>query len=386
MEFSLDRLYRINRRVIIWAIFFGLLYLLRDFFTLIFLTFLFSFFVYPATRFLIERLRIQRVVAVTGAYLVIVAAYFALLWWIAPNLVSEVGGVHKNLPELQTKLTELRNDVAERFPDTAGLLDTYLPADEIGRAIDRVDEQLGARLPEFARTVLGMGITVLLAILFSYLILIDISRLGLELKRLKASRLHDFYEQTAQPLVRFAYVVGQAFRAQAVIACANTVLTIAGLVVMGIPSIVMLSIIVFICSFIPALGVFISTTPIVLVALNSSGVGMAIAAVIFVCVIHAIEAYVLNPLIYGKHLKLNPVLVLIILFIGHHAFGIWGMLLGVPVAFYLLHDVFKIPILSDRLGTASLASLPRGEPAPKDLTHVEGLGARIEPLRKAADR
>jgi len=58
---------------------------------------------------------------------------------------------------------------------------------------------------------------------------------------------------------------------------------------------------------------------------------------------HAIEAYFLNPLIYGKHLKLNPVLTLIILFVCYHAIGLWGVLLGVPVARYIIHDVFGVP-------------------------------------------
>lgn len=352
MEFSLDRLYQINRRVIIWAIFFAFLYLLRDFFTLIFLTFIISFFAFPATTFLIERFKIQRVVSVTAVYLGIVAGYFALVWWIGPNIVSEIGGVHKNLPQLQERLLEMRSDAIEKYPEAQGLLDTYAAPEEIETRFGSVEKTMGERIPQVASQVLGIGVTVLLAILFSYLILIDISRLVLELSRLKASRLHDFYEQTAQPVVRFAYVVGQSFRAQAMIACANTLLTIIGLLAMGIPSMAMLSVIVFICSFIPALGVFLSTAPIVLVALNSAGVGKAIAVVIFVCFIHAIEAYILNPLIYGKHLKLNPVLVLIILFIGHHAFGIWGMLLGVPVSYYFLHDVFGVPVLSERLGKA----------------------------------
>jgi predicted PurR-regulated permease PerM len=59
--------------------------------------------------------------------------------------------------------------------------------------------------------------------------------------------------------------------------------------------------------------------------------------------IHAFEAYLLNPLIYGKHLKLNPVLTLIILYVGYHAFGFWGLLLGVPLARYFIHDVLGVP-------------------------------------------
>ncbi|MGB9692390.1 MAG: AI-2E family transporter, partial [Candidatus Sumerlaeaceae bacterium] len=87
-----------------------------------------------------------------------------------------------------------------------------------------------------------------------------------------------------------------------------------------------------------------STTPAVLVALNQQGLKLAVLVVVLVTVIHLIEAYVLNPMIYGHHLKLNPVLVLIILFVGHHFFGLWGMLLGVPVSYYFLHYVFGVPI------------------------------------------
>jgi len=63
--------------------------------------------------------------------------------------------------------------------------------------------------------------------------------------------------------------------AQAVIAIMNTVLTLIGLAILGVPSLAVLSLIVFLCSFIPVLGVFISTLPVVLVALNSIGVGAA---------------------------------------------------------------------------------------------------------------
>src|SRR5690606_11438563 len=102
--------------------------------------------------------------------------------------------------------------------------------------------------------------------------------------------------------------------------------------------------IVFVCSFIPVLGVIISTIPITLVALNTGGVNLALGAILMVVVIHGIEAYMLNPMIYGKHMKLNPVFVMMILLVGYHSFGLWGMLIGVPVAHYFIHDVFGVPL------------------------------------------
>ncbi len=43
------------------------------------------------------------------------------------------------------------------------------------------------------------------------------------------------------------------------------------------------------------------------------------------------------------NISIYPVLTLIILYVAYHAFGLWGMLLGVPVARYFIHDVLGVP-------------------------------------------
>jgi predicted PurR-regulated permease PerM len=83
-----------------------------------------------------------------------------------------------------------------------------------------------------------------------------------------------------------------------------------------------------------------------------------------ILVVHMIEAYLLNPLIYGAEFHFNPVLTLLILFIAHHAAGVWGMLLGLPVARYLITDVFEVPMeagrrtIFTRLPTGGSSSAP----------------------------
>ncbi len=52
---------------------------------------------------------------------------------------------------------------------------------------------------------------------------------------------------------------------------ANTVLTALGMWLLKIPGIGLLSLFVFICSFIPIAGVFISTAPIAFVAVTEYG-------------------------------------------------------------------------------------------------------------------
>jgi predicted PurR-regulated permease PerM len=49
----------------------------------------------------------------------------------------------------------------------------------------------------------------------------------------------------------------------------------------------------------------------------------------------------LNPLIYGRHLRLHPVVVLVVLVIAEHLIGPWGLLLGVPVTAFIYRYVIQ---------------------------------------------
>jgi predicted PurR-regulated permease PerM len=403
--FILNEFYQRNRRVVIWVILFGLLWLLRDFFGLVFLSFVAAIIAAPLAEVGVRRLRLPHWAALVLVYLLFLAVLASFVRFVVPSVASEVNRMIGNLPTTELRLIEVKNRLVERYPTlrepvngflrsaltderTAvielqlinergrlGLTETQI-ADVVGSAevptgalaeyFNRQDQlYLNAlmarqfqRVRDYAPAVINMlyraTATTLLALLFSFLILSDLRRLKRGIGRLKNSRVGDFYEEASQPIVRFGILLARAIEAQASIAVVNTVLTLIGLLLLKIPLMAMLSVVVFVCSFVPVLGVFISTIPIVLVALNAGGFALSLAAIGLVIVIHAVEAYLLNPLIYGRHLKLNPVLTLIILYVGYHAFGLWGMLLGVPVARYFIHDVLGVPF-RDR---ASAAEIP----------------------------
>ena len=399
--FSFERFYQANRRSLIWIILGIVLWLLRSFFSLIFLTFVFAFIAAPIASFLVKRFRMHRQLAICITFGAFVGVLASVSTFIIPQVAREAMNLVGNLSKTEVRLVELRTDLIAKYPTVEPIVMNYLRSTipealltDLAEKLDKKDDAAPDRspsspplpdqaqnltpgemeilrtaredeavihlfldyqiqkatkaAPQFIRMMWAALATILLALLFSFLISLDTFRLGEEIQNLRDSRLRDFHEETAQPVVRFAYVVGRTIQAQAMVAIVNTILTLIGLSLLGVPLLAVLSMIVFLCSFIPVLGVFISTLPIILVAINSGGLNTAMLAVLMVISVHAVEAYVLNPMIYGKHLKINPVLVLIILFIGHHTFGVWGMLLGVPVAYYIIHDVFGVPIWSDR--------------------------------------
>jgi len=121
-------------------------------------------------------------------------------------------------------------------------------------------------------------------------------------------------------------------RGQLTIMLVNGVLTLVGLLVIQVPFAFALAALATILYVVPIFGTILSSVPIVLLALTAGGPSKAALALAWILVIHALEAYVLNPKIMGDASKIHPVLIVLALVIGERTWGLVGALLAVPVA------------------------------------------------------
>lgn len=228
-------------------------------------------------------------------------------------------------------------------------------------------------LAEGLRNAIGglatIPIQFALSLLLSLFITLDIPRLKRGILSLRRSRVSDFFDEIAPGVYNFGRLIGRAFQAQGVIAIFNTLLTFVAIRILGIQNEIFLCAIVFVCSFIPVLGVVLSSVPIAIVAIvqPEGSIFLAIQAIAAILVIHFIETSVLNPKILGEMLHLHPVLVLAVLAVGEHFFGVWGLLLAVPVTVFIIRSVILnqgIPGLIERDPITALEA-EVAEPAPQ---------------------
>lgn len=407
------------KRVVLWGIFLGFLYLLRDFFDVLFFTFLFSFLFGKAVDWLAKRAGKEdspgfRKGVVLGMYLVLLGGIGAGLYVAYPHivaqgrvLVAKVSGFASGEAALAPKagdqaptgpgaqpmperykqhLPHAHTDRAPRVGVDVHLHDTQivLPAgaaqapkpknawttarverllrqflgDEdfikfkktsvagptINAAkniLNEVMPSLTRRLAHFFQNLLRWILHLFLALVFSLIILVDFPNLRAQVASLADSRVGDLYRELAPSLTSFGAILGKSFQAQALIAIANTVLTAIGIFAFGLPHPFILTAVVFACSFIPVVGVMISTLPMALVAVQAGGPMLALYIALWVIGVHFVEAYFLNPKIVGNFMHMHPIVVLVILVVAEHSFGMWGLLLGVPVCFFLYHHFIK---------------------------------------------
>ncbi len=353
-------------RALVWGSLLGVIYVLRSFSLLMFLVFIFSYFQANAVDRLQSRIasRTIRVVLVCGSFLTIVLSGLA---FVVPQLrdqtlgfVNNFGSYVQLLDAEVVKFISSRPSLAEFLPPEAQLqadgeqwefrnstlarlLQPVLvegegPDKESLISVFETFRDVGARL-------LSISSQFLLSLLFSFLIVLDLPNLKSGVISLRDTKLRYVYDEVSESLVEFGVTLGRAFEAQFLVATANTILTTIGVWFLNIrDELAFVSIFVFLCGFIPIAGVFVSSIPICLLALANGGVPSLILAILLITVIHAIESYVLNPQIFGQHMKLNPVVVLILLTISGKLFGVWGLVLCLPIATYL----FKYAIQATR--------------------------------------
>ncbi len=105
-----------------------------------------------------------------------------------------------------------------------------------------------------------------------------------------------------------------------------------GLLIVGVPLVLPLTLLVFIGGFVPVIGAFISGLLATLVALATGGLTAALIVLAIVVVVQQVESNVLQPMIMRRAVSLHPVVILTVLTAGAVIVGVLGAFLAVPIA------------------------------------------------------
>jgi predicted PurR-regulated permease PerM len=343
----------------IWIVLIAIVFLLRHLFPIFFLTFVLSYIGNTAVNALNRRIP-QRRVAVVIVYIGFLAVLAGVILLVVPRMLNEA----RNLARQYIATEAARDDDSETFirsqarelVDGIGIgiagIDEFQDFQQsdaytaivarIETALTTTSKRVTGEVTAFANTALVFAFQFVLSMILSFVLIWDMPRTKERLKRLgEEGRTSEIYHEITPSVLAFGTMLGRAFEAQTVVAVVNALLSVIVFLLLGLPSIALLAMIVFVCSYIPILGMILSTLPAAFLALKVGGVPHVLWLVAAIMIIHAVEAYLLNPLIYGRHLRLHPVAVLLILVIAEHLFGVWGLLLGVPIAAFVLKYVIE---------------------------------------------
>jgi predicted PurR-regulated permease PerM len=140
-------------------------------------------------------------------------------------------------------------------------------------------------------------------------------------------RLQPTWREIADDIYRLVgrYVTGNLL----ISLIAGTATTIV-LLALGVPFALALGLVVAILDLIPLAGATLGAIVVTLVALSHS-LTAAIIVLVFYIVYQQVENHLLQPLIYGRTVRLSPLAILLSVLIGSQVAGVIGALAAIPV-------------------------------------------------------
>ncbi|AVK61248.1 AI-2E family transporter [Lactobacillus sp. CBA3605] len=323
---------RLRRTSVLILIVIGL-YLASSMMSIILLTFIFTFLVTRLVRFVRRWVKIPSPVIVIVIYaLVILGMYFAVTTYL-PQLIKQTfltfGSVYRFYQNSSNDTNTVLTWITSYFQDSDIL------------------KQLKSGISvvfKYITTIGNMGVTLFLSFVLSFFFTVEDHQMRLFSQRFLTSTFGWFFQDVAYFARKFVNSFGVVLEAQFLIAIVNTVITVIFMAILAMPQLISLGLMIFLLSLIPVAGVIISLIPLSLIAYSVGGLRYVVYMVLMIMVVHALEAYVLNPKFMASRTELPIFYTFVVLLVSERLFGVWGLIVGVPIFNFILDIIGVKPV------------------------------------------
>jgi predicted PurR-regulated permease PerM len=309
--------------VVVLAVLTYVLYLIRSTILLVAIGIFVAVALGPAVDFFSRR-GIPRALSILLVYFLMVLAIFGVGLLVVPPIVSQVGGLSKEIPKY---LRDVRKNKQFRKYDNK-----Y----KITKKLDEQAKKLPARLGDAAGALRDVTVGVFSAAVQLVTVLTIVFFLLLD-----GARLMDFLFRLMGPVRerRYRKVTNDIYRATAGYVAGNLLISIiAGtttyiaLSILGVPFAVPLAVLMAFLDLIPLVGATIGGVAIGIVTVFADFPASTLVWVAVLVIYQQAENNVLQPIIYRRTVNVPPLAVIVAILIGASLLGVLGALVAIPIA------------------------------------------------------
>jgi predicted PurR-regulated permease PerM len=324
---------KVFKRFITLLVVFIFLYAMKSMINLMVLTFVFTYLINNVSKFLMykleDKIKVNYKVMIVTVSLVVTAVLFIVIIDFLPLVIDEFRQVVKQISDIYSSpqhnkiinlIKEKLDQVYEGIFSTEGINYIIKSISDIGR----------------------VAINIIIALILSIFFLLEKDKIIEFTSKFKQSKISGISSEIEFFWEKFISSFGKVIEVQIVIASINGVLSTLGLWIIGFPHLLGFGMMVMLLGLIPVAGVIISLVPLSIVGFNNGGLAQVICIFIIIAVLHAFEAYILNPKLMSSKTKLPIFYTLSILIVSEHIAGVLGLIVGIPVFMFIL-DVIEVP-------------------------------------------
>lgn len=259
------------------------------------------------------------------AFLLIIGVILLFMGSIAifiPGLLTESISLESLIAGLEEIVSTITSKINIRKEELYAIINEQF-GERINIIIAGFTDRIFNWVIEFSENILALAIVPIIA----YYFLADGDLIANKLLLLFSSDKRILIKKIARDIdkVLGKYIVGQLFLCVIV-----GLMTFAGLMIIDIKFILILSLLNGILNIVPYFGAAIGAIPAMIIALLDEPIKMLYVLIMFI-IIQQLEGNVIAPKITANSIKMHPLMVIILLLIGEKLFGLIGMILVVPL-------------------------------------------------------
>lgn len=331
---------------------------------------IFAYIIDPIVNYL-ERKGVKRQFGVIIVYISVILIFGILIVSVIPKTINEVSNLLASLPAMvDTLIKDVNNFLTEVFakfnielpenfinvykesnPKVNGNVETPQIVSDILNSMKKAINELivkmqGSLMGSLSNIVsklygfLTSAFRLVLIIIFSFYFSVDKERFILKVKKAMPNK---YREDISYLTSNIDTALQQFIRGRMLLAIFVGVLTMLYLLVLRVDFAIIIGLITCVADIIPYIGPFLGCAPAVLFAFMDSPMKALWVLILFV-IVQWIENNILAPKLIGDSTGLNPLVILISIIIGGGIFGVWGMVISVPLTsiIFILVDFIKI--------------------------------------------
>lgn len=276
------------------------------------------------------KLKMSRAAASGLALLVTMGVSGVLLWLAISTLIWELARFLANLPYFSSIIKEQALLLAQKLESfSAGLPPEFVT--QLDKNTVKVSELLSNTLSSLASETLRLIthlpnqlLIVVIMLVATYFISKDLVKIKKRIENAIPPEFHSKLRFMADDLYRasLGYI-----KAQIILALISTLVIMIGLAVIGAEYILSISLLAGLFSPVPVLGVGAVFIPLIIFNLVTGNTYMAVGLSILFAVVIVIK-HALEPKVLGESIGLEPLAVLISLYVGYELLGVYGIIMG----------------------------------------------------------
>ncbi len=313
------------------------LYMMRSMINLILLTFIITYLMNQlttkTTKVIRKYVRMGEKAVTVTLYLLLVAGIVAIIYKYLPIVTQQITQLFDLIASFSLNPDD--NEIARYLAPTFEKI-------ELGKYLEQGVDLTLKNITNIGKIILH----VFIALILSLFILLEKKRIIEFTAKFKDSKMSHLYDELHYFSKIFIRSFGKVIEAQFIIAAVNCGLSVIALYIMGFPHLIALGIMLFILGLVPVAGVIMSLIPLTIIAYSIGGPMYIVYILVIVMVLHAMEAYFLNPKLMSAKTNLPIFYTFIVILFSEHFLGVWGLIIGIPLFMFLL-DILGVTSSED---------------------------------------